>query len=195
MSLFGYFRGHRLLQATRPSVTVFGSARFQEGHPAYALGLQLGEHCAKAGYTVVTGGGPGLMEAAARGAKQAQGRTIGFNIDLPREQKPNLYLDHALTFSRFSVRKALLLFEPDACFVLPGGIGTLDELFEALTLVVTGKLRKCPVILINSVYWRPLLQWIQNTVIHERALESSEIDFLHLVDTAEEALTFLKKKC
>jgi uncharacterized protein (TIGR00730 family) len=138
---FEFLRGFRALHFVGPCVTVFGSARFPETHPYYVLGRQLGARLARAGFTVMTGGGPGLMEAANRGAREAGGRSVGCNIELPQEQSPNPYLDRWITFEHFYVRKVMLVKYSYAFVALPGGFGTLDEIFETAVLIQTGKIR------------------------------------------------------
>ncbi len=143
-----------------PAVSIFGSARAPADHPAYAVAVEIGRRFAEAGFAVITGGGPGLMEAANRGARDAGGTSIGFNIELPHEQSPNPYLDLALTFRHFYVRKTMFVKAADGFVILPGGFGTLDELFESLTLIQTGKARRFPVVLFDSDYWGEMLDWV-----------------------------------
>jgi uncharacterized protein (TIGR00730 family) len=164
-------RGFRTLHFVGPCVTVFGSARFGEAHPTYGPVRELGARLARAGFTVMTGGGPGLMEAANRGAKDAGGRSVGCNIVLPREQQPNPYLDTWITFRHFFVRKLMLVKYSYAFIATPGGFGTLDEMFEVATLVQTGKVRDFPLVFFGRDYWRPLLD-----VIDDRLLASGAID-------------------
>src|SRR2546421_5866228 len=147
-------RGFRALHFVGPCVTVFGSARFAEDHPYYRLGREVGTLLARAGFTVMTGGGPGIMEAANRGAKEVGGRSIGCNIELPREQRPNPYLDRWITFRHFFVRKVMLVKYSYAFIALPGGFGTLDEIFETATLMQTHKMQEFPLVLIGSAFWR-----------------------------------------
>src|SRR5580765_4789395 len=142
-----FVRGFRVLHFVGPCVTVFGSARFGESHPHYATAREVGRRVAELGFTVMTGGGPGLMEAANRGAREAGGRSVGCNIELPQEQAPNPYLDRSVTIRHFSVRKTLLMKYSYAFVVCPGGVGTLDELFEALTLIQTGNVMNFPIVL------------------------------------------------
>ncbi len=144
----------------RPAVTVFGSARIRPGHPDYEQARECGRLLAEAGFAVITGGGPGVMEAANRGAKEAGGFSVGFNIELPHEQEPNGYVDLALTFRHFYARKVMLVKAAEGFVLFPGGFGTLDELFESLTLIQTDKVREFPVALIGADYWRGLLDWI-----------------------------------
>ncbi len=151
-----FIRGFRGLHFVGPCVTVFGSARFGEGHPYYELGRQVGGRLARMGFTVMTGGGPGLMEAANRGAREAGGRSVGCNIELPREQQPNHYLDRYVTCEHFFVRKVLLFKYSYAFVAMPGGMGTMDELFEALVLIQNKKVEPFPVVMIGTAYWDPL---------------------------------------
>lgn len=151
-----FLKGFRKFHFLNPCVTVFGSARFREGHQYYDLARSTGAELAKAGFTVMTGGGPGIMEAANRGAKEAGGRSVGCNIVLPREQEPNTYLDQWVSIDYFFVRKVLLSKYSFAFVVMPGGYGTLDEFFEALTLIQTGKMKKFPVVLMGKEFHREL---------------------------------------
>src|SRR5262249_35822813 len=147
-----------------PCVTVFGSARFKENHPYYALARDVGARLAQNGFTVMTGGGPGIMEAANRGAKDVGGGSVGCNIELPKEQKPNPYLDRWITFRHFYVRKLMLVKYSYAFIALPGGFGTLDEIFEVITLIQTGKIQEFPVVLMVQSYWQPLLDFFRSTL-------------------------------
>ena len=154
LQIFAEFvRGFRRLQGLGPCVTVFGSARFDEQHRYYQLAEELGERIARAGYTVMTGGGPGIMEAANRGAQNGGGRSVGCNIKLPMEQHPNSYLDTFVEFDHFFVRKVMLVKYSRAFVVMPGGFGTLDEIFETATLIQTGKMRSFPIIALGTDYW------------------------------------------
>jgi uncharacterized protein (TIGR00730 family) len=152
-----FVRGCRVLYDLGPAVTVFGSARFAEDHPYYEMARAVGRAFAEAGYAVVTGGGPGIMEAANRGAREAGGLSVGCNIKLPMEQQPNPYLDRMLSFEYFFVRKVMLVKYSTAFVVMPGGLGTLDELFEAATLIQTGKIRRFPVVAMGMDYWGPVI--------------------------------------
>ncbi len=181
-------RGFRTLHFVGPCVTVFGSARFKETHPYYLLSREVGARLARAGFTVLTGGGPGLMEAANRGAREAGGRSIGCNIELPVEQRPNAYLDRWITFRHFFVRKLMLVKYSYAFFAMPGGFGTLDELFELLTLIQTGKVRDFPVVLMGQEYWRPLLDFFRDRLVAERTIDSSDAERMLVTDVAEEAV-------
>jgi uncharacterized protein (TIGR00730 family) len=190
-----FIRGFRALQDETPVVTVFGSARFNEGHPYYELARQVGAALAREGFTVMTGAGPGLMEAANRGAKEAGGRSIGCNIVLPHEQTHNLYLDKVVTFYYFFVRKVMLVKYSYAYIILPGGFGTLDEMSEAITLIQTGKLYDFPMILMGSDYWKGFYDWIHDTLLKNGAVSQSDFDFIHLIDEPEEAMKKIRDVC
>src|ERR1044072_2781460 len=159
-----FIRGFRVLHFVGPCVTVFGSARFKEDHPFYALARQVGAGLTDIGFTVMTGGGPGIREAANRGAREAGGRSIGCNITLPQEQQANPYLDQVLTFRYFFIRKVMLVKYSYAFIVMPGGVGTMDELFEALTLIQTKKILSFPVVLMGEEYWHPLVDLLKRMV-------------------------------
>ena len=186
-----YIRGFRALHFTGPCVTVFGSARFPEGSPYYTLARQTGAELARAGFAVMTGGGPGLMEAANRGAKEWHGLSIGCNIVLPREQRPNPYLDVMVEFRYFFVRKVMLVKYSHGFIALPGGFGTMDELFELLTLIQTAKLKHFPLVLMGSDYWRDLLDLLQSM---ERAGTIDAADRRHILvsDDAEQAVEHIR---
>jgi hypothetical protein len=188
-----FSRGFTQLHRIGPAVTVFGSARFREGHRYYDLTRKVGEALAREGFTVMTGGGPGLMEAANRGAKEAGGATVGCNIVLPHEQAPNPYLDRVVTFYYFFVRKVMLVKYSYAFVIMPGGLGTLDEATEAITLIQTGKLYDFPVVLIGTEYWKGWLDWLENTAIAQGAVTSAELSFIHLTDNVEEAMRIIQK--
>jgi uncharacterized protein (TIGR00730 family) len=180
-------RGFRAFHFVGPCVTVFGSARFGADHPYYSLAREVGTRLAKAGFTVVTGGGPGIMEAANRGAQEAGGLSIGCNIELPREQKPNPYLDRWLTFRHFFVRKVMLVKYSYAFIALPGGFGTLDEVFETATLEQTGKLRDFPLVLVGSEFWRPLVGFLR-TLVDAGTIDSADLERLRVLDSPEAAV-------
>jgi uncharacterized protein (TIGR00730 family) len=172
----------------KPAVTIFGSARIREGHPTYRAAVETGRLFAKAGFTVVTGGGPGIMEAANRGAQESGGQSVGFNIELPHEQESNPYLDVSLTFSHFYARKTMFVKAAEGFVIFPGGFGTLDEFFEALTLIQTGKVLDFPVVLFDSDYWAGLLEWIQERLLAEGMISPEDQDLLVVTDSPAEAV-------
>jgi len=181
-------RGFRTLHFVGPCVTVFGSARFTEGHFYYRLAHELGARLARSGFTVMTGGGPGVMEAANRGAKDVGGRTVGCNIVLPQEQRPNPYLDTWLTFRHFFVRKLMLVKYSYAFIAMPGGFGTLDEMFEVATLVQTGKVLDFPLVFMGRDYWQPLLDFMAGRLVMERAIDAEDFRRFVISDSPEEVV-------
>lgn len=183
-----FLRGFRQLHFVGPCVTVFGSARFEDDHPYYGTARLIGRGLAEAGFTVMTGGGPGVMEAANRGARDAGGASIGCNIELPHEQRPNPYLDKWITFHYFFVRKVMLVKYSHAFIALPGGFGTMDEVFETLTLIQTGKIERFPVVLVGRDYWAPLLGFLHERLLREHTIGDGDLSLLHVCDSAEEAL-------
>jgi hypothetical protein len=188
--IFGEFlHGFRTLHFLGPCVTVFGSARFPEGHPHYALARQLGASLARAGFTVMTGGGPGIMEAANRGAREVGGRSVGCNIELPQEQLPNPYLDRWITFRHFYVRKVMLVKYSYAFVAMPGGFGTLDEIFETAVLIQTGKIRDFPLVLMGQEFWQPLLDFIETRLVRDGVIDPADPKRLTVTDSVEEAVT------
>jgi uncharacterized protein (TIGR00730 family) len=186
-----FIRGFRGLHFVGPCVSVFGSARFDETHPYYAIARVVGSRVSAIGVTVMTGGGPGLMEAANRGAQEHGGLSVGCNIKLPHEQAPNPYLDRWVTCHYFFVRKVLLFKYSYAFVVLPGGLGTLDELNEALTLIQTGKVANFPVVLIGTKYWEPYLTLLRE-MVREGAVAPHDLDLLKVTDDLEEAMAHLE---
>jgi uncharacterized protein (TIGR00730 family) len=173
----------------RPAITVFGSARVRESHPAYVAAREAGRQLAEAGFAIVTGGGPGVMEAANRGAQEAGGVSIGFNIELPHEQGSNPYVDIGVTFRHFYVRKTMFVKAAEGFLIFPGGFGTLDELFESLTLIQTGKVLHFPVVLFDSAYWQPMLDWIQGRLLADGMISPEDLDLLGVTDSVEDAVT------
>ncbi len=182
-----FLRGFRKLHFVGPCVTVFGSARFREEHRYYALAREMGGRLARCGFTVMTGGGPGIMEAANRGAKEAGGRSIGCNIQLEHEQSPNPYLDLMVQFRYFFVRKVMLVKYSYAYVAFPGGFGTMDEIFEAVTLIQTGKMKDFPVVLMGREYWEPLLSFLESTMLPAGTIERRDLERLLVTDFPEEA--------
>jgi hypothetical protein len=177
-----------------PCVTVFGSARFGEGHPYYESARLLGRHLAQAGYAVMTGGGPGIMEAANRGAREGGGVSLGCNIRLPHEQKPNKYLDQFVEFEHFFVRKVMLVKYSCAFVVMPGGIGTLDEAFEVVTLIQTGKLESFPVVTMGGDFWDSLREFIGGTLIPAGTVGEKELDMFRPAENVEQALEIIRNE-
>ena len=188
-----FIRGFRYLHFVGPCVTFFGSARFKEDHPYYKATRELAGRIGRVGFSIMTGGGPGLMEAANRGARDVGARSIGCNIVLPHEQDPNPYLDLSLTFERFFVRKVLLL-KYSMCFVvMPGGAGTLDELFETVTLIQTGKVKNFPILLYGRTYWKPMLEQIEQ-MIAAGTIGQKELEFVFVADSVSEATSLLQDR-
>lgn len=181
-------RGFDALRDVDNGVSVFGSARVPQGHRWYELGRETGACLAKHGFAVITGGGPGLMEAANRGAREAGGLSVGLNIQLPHEQQVNPYVDRALEFHYFFARKLMFVRYARAFVILPGGFGTLDELFESLTLIQTDKVREFPVSLIGTDYWRGLLDWIAARPLAEQKIAPEDLNLLQLTDDVHVAV-------
>ena len=175
----------------RPAFTVFGSARVTADDPIYADAVEVGRRIAQAGFAVVTGGGPGVMEAANRGAREAGGVSVGFNIELPHEQHENRYLDLSLTFEHFYARKTMFVKAAEGFVIFPGGFGTLDELFESLTLIQTGKVLHFPVVLFDHGYWAPLLDWIRGRLLADGMISPEDLELLTVTDDHAEAVQVL----
>lgn len=186
-------RGFRTLHFVGPCVTIFGSARTQENDPHYQLARQMGSAAAEMGFTIMTGGGPGIMEAGNRGAKDVGGRSVACNIELPHEQYANPYLDAHVTLRYFFVRKMMLIKYSYAFIVMPGGFGTLDELFEALTLIQTDKLDDFPIILMGTDYWKEQIAMI-NKMAETGMISTIDLRLLHITDSVDEAIGFLHEK-
>jgi uncharacterized protein (TIGR00730 family) len=189
---FECLRGFRALHFIGPCVTVFGSARFHEGDPTYELTREVGKQLALSGFTVITGGGPGLMEAANRGAKEVGGYSVGCNIHLPVEQKPNDFLDLWIEFRHFFIRKLMLAKYSYAFIAMPGGFGTLDEFFEVATLVQTGKIRGFPIILMGKEFWSPLLEFMKNRLIAHGTILQEDFDRIIVSDSPLEVATLVR---
>jgi len=191
--LLEFIRGFRKLHFLGPCITIFGSARFKEGHPYYTLTRSASAEFAKLGFTILTGGGPGLMEAANRGAKDVNGRSVGCNIQLPKEQEPNPYLDKWVYIHHFFVRKVLLVKYSFAFVVMPGGYGTLDEFFEALTLIQTHKIKDFPIVIFGKAYHKELLQHIAQ-MEKESTINPADAQLFLVTESVEEALSLIKEK-
>jgi len=188
-----FLRGFRTLHFVGPCVTVFGSARIQPDDPRYELARKMGVAIARLGFTVMTGGGPGIMEAANRGAKEVGGRSVGCTIELPSEQPSNAYLDRCVRLHYFFVRKALLVKYSYAFVVMPGGAGTLDELFEALTLIQTAKIKNFPVVIMGTDYWKELIDFM-NKMAQRRMISDADLNLIYATDSVEEAIAHIRTK-
>jgi uncharacterized protein (TIGR00730 family) len=188
-----FLKGFESLDVDDPAVTVFGSARFPDGHEYYELARRVGGALATAGFTVITGGGPGIMEGANRGAREAGGRSIGVNIELPEEQEPNPYLDHFVEFDHFFVRKVMLVKYSCAFIVMPGGFGTLDEVFETATLMQTGKIEYFPIIAMGSEFWKHLQVFVRNSLMAEKTIDEKDLDLFKNTDDPDEAVAIIRK--
>ena len=186
-----FLKGFESLTFEQPCVTVFGSARFPEGHAHYELARALGARLAEAGYAVMTGGGPGIMEAANRGAREAGGLSLGCNIKLPREQQPNPYLDRFIEFEHFFVRKVMLVKYSSAFAVLPGGFGTLDEAFEVATLIQTGKLEAFPIVAMGGEFWGNMTEFLRNTLVAHGTIDPADLDLIRRIDDVDEAVAHI----
>ena len=188
-----FVEGFDALAGIGPAVTIFGSARVGEGNPAYEMARRIARRLAEHGFAVITGGGPGVMEAANRGCREGGGLSVGCNIELPHEQALNEYVDLGVEFRYFFVRKTMFVKYADAFVILPGGFGTLDELFEALTLIQTGKLRDFPVVLVGTEYWRGLLDWMRAVQLPAGAISEADIAMLRLADDPEEVVAIVQE--
>jgi uncharacterized protein (TIGR00730 family) len=187
-----FIRGFRALHFVGPCVCIFGSARFKDDHPFYAVAREMGARVARLGFTVMTGGGPGIMEAANRGAREAGGPSIGCNIELPMEQRTNPYLDRWITFHHFFVRKVMMVKYSYAFVVMPGGLGTLDELFEALTLIQTKKILSFPVVVMDRGFWKPMEEMLAKMVA-EATIAPEDLHLILLTDSVDEAIAHIEK--
>jgi uncharacterized protein (TIGR00730 family) len=190
-----FVEGYETLSAIGPCISIFGSARTQKGDSNYQLTIAIAEAIAESGYGVISGGGPGIMEAANRGAQKAGGTSVGLNIELPFEQQSNPYIDQdkLINFQYFFVRKVMFVKYAQGFIVMPGGVGTLDELFEAYTLIQTDKVSKFPIILVGRDYWGGLIDWIKETVLKEKNISPEDLDLFELVDTKDEVMDCLNR--
>lgn len=187
-----FLRGFEFLNVDFPMVTVFGSARFAEDHPHYLLARKMGRTLAEAGFAVMTGGGPGIMEAANRGAQEGGSLSIGANIHLPHEQEPNPYLDKVMTFEHFFVRKVMMVKYSRAFVIMPGGFGTLDELFEAITLIQTGKMDPFPIILMGTEFWGPMVEFFLERLVAEGTIGADDMELVQITDSCEDAVALIQ---
>ncbi|MBA4743983.1 MAG: TIGR00730 family Rossman fold protein [Muricauda sp.] len=188
-----FVNGFEKMSVIGPCVSIFGSARVREGHPYYDLAVKISKKISEAGYGVITGGGPGIMEAGNKGANLAGGTSVGLNIDLPFEQHDNPYIDDdkSLDFDYFFVRKVMFVKYSQGFVVMPGGFGTLDEFFEALTLIQTHKIHTFPIILVGTEFWKGLMDWIKNTLIEAGNISAKDLDLIKLVDTEDEVVEII----
>lgn len=186
-----FVEGFNDLAEIGPAISVFGSARVPESHVGYQLGLQVGRGLVEAGFTVITGGGPGAMEAANRGASEAGGESIGLGIELPWEAKLNDHITFGLNFRYFFVRKMMFVKYSQGYIVLPGGLGTLDELFEAMTLSQTLKITQFPIVLMGTEHWSGLLDWMRGSMLEDARIKQSDLDMLTLTDDVDEAVALM----
>lgn len=183
-----FIEGFGALAELGPAISVFGSARTAPSDPHYALAEGIGAGIARAGYAVITGGGPGMMEAANKGAREAGGVSVGLGIELPREQGMNDYVDLGVHFRYFFARKTMFVKYSQGFIVMPGGFGTMDELFESATLVQTGKIRSFPLVLVGTDYWSGLVDWIRSSMVEAGMISPGDVELLHVVDDPEEAV-------
>jgi uncharacterized protein (TIGR00730 family) len=188
-----FVEGFDALSKYHPSVSIFGSTRVKPGDEVYKTAEQIGQLLAENGFGVITGGGPGVMEAANKGAAAAGGNSIGLNIEIPLEQKPNPYANITLRFRYFFVRKVMFVKYAVAYIILPGGLGTMDELFESVTLIQTHKIRPFPVILVGSNYWKGLLDWMKEVVLKEGKISPSDLEIFQVIDQPAEIIKAIKK--
>lgn len=186
--------GFAALAGVERAVSIFGSARTPESDPSYHLAREVAKKLGKAGYAIITGGGPGMMEAANRGAQDVGALSIGCNIELPHEQAPNPYLDISLTFEHFFVRKVMFVRYAQAFVVMPGGFGTLDELFEALTLSQTGKIRHFPVALVGDGYWDPMMSWLREQMIARGTIDAEDLSLIRVCDDPREVVALVTEQ-
>lgn len=188
-----FVNGFEKMSVIGPCVSIFGSARVREGNHYYDLAVKIAQRIAEAGYGVITGGGPGIMEAGNKGASLAGGTSVGLNIDLPFEQHDNPYIDDdkSLDFDYFFVRKVMFVKYSQGFVVMPGGFGTLDELFEAITLIQTHKIHTFPIILVGTDFWKGLLDWIKNTMLEAGNISPRDLDLIQLVDTEDEVVKII----
>ncbi len=189
-----FLQGFRFFQEVDRCVTVFGSARFPEGHRYYELAREAGRQLARAGYTVMTGGGPGIMEAANRGAKEGGGRSLGCNIELPQEQEPNPFLDEWLDCDYFFVRKVMLVKHSTGFVLFPGGFGTMDEAFETLTLMQTGKIENFPVVFMGEDYWQHLRIFVRDSMVEAGTISEEDLDLVYRTDDPAEAVAHISER-
>jgi uncharacterized protein (TIGR00730 family) len=186
-----FVEGFESLGNVGPAISIFGSARTRKNDPYYRLTVEVAEKIARRGFAIISGGGPGIMEAANRGAKKGKGLSIGLNIQLPQEQKPNDFQDVSLHFRHFFARKVMFVKYASGYVIMPGGFGTMDEFFEALTLIQTGKIRRFPVVMMGRKYWGGLLDWVGGAMVDEGTISREDLSLFHLTDDADEAVAHI----
>ena len=189
-----FVEGFEVMPEVFPAVTIFGSARSRPNTLWYKEAEKTAQLLVQSGFNVISGGGPGIMEAANKGAATAGGKSVGLHIQLPKEQKPNKYANVLLDFKYFFIRKVMFVKYAVAYIIMPGGFGTLDELFESLTLIQTHRIKSFPVILMGSKYWNGLIDWIKGTMLNEKNISKSDLDIFRVVDTPEEAVNIIKRR-
>jgi len=188
-----FVEGIEALSKLKKAVSIFGSARTHPDDPYYKKAEHLARKLVENGFSVITGGGPGIMEAANKGAAEAGGQSVGLNIRLPYEQKPNPYANIVIEYKYFFVRKVMFVKYAVAYVILPGGFGTMDELFEALTLIQTRRIKPFPVIMIGTEYWKGLIDWLRGTMLQNNMIDACDLEFIHIVDDPDEAVRHIKK--
>jgi uncharacterized protein (TIGR00730 family) len=189
-----FVEGFDVMPEVHPAVTIFGSARSRPRSAAYKITVKLARLLVENGFNVISGGGPGIMEAANKGAAEAGGKSVGLHIQLPNEQQPNKYANLRLDFKYFFIRKVMFVKYAVAYVIMPGGFGTLDELFEALTLIQTKRIRSFPVILLDSQFWKGFMDWFKGTLIKEKTISETDLEIFRVVDTPEEAVAIIKRR-
>lgn len=188
-----FIDGFETLSQVGNAVCIFGSSRIKSSDKYYKLAEKTAYLLARSGYKIITGGGPAIMEAANKGAKRVKGHSIGLNIEIPIEQEPNKYIETLLSFSYFFVRKVMFAKYTKAFVIMPGGYGTFDELFEGLNLVLTKRMKKFPIILVGSEYWKGLIDWLESTVVKKGCITKKELNIFHVVDKPAEVISIIKK--
>ena len=189
-----FVKGFEVMPEAYPAVSIFGSSKTKPQSTVYKDTVKMSRLLVENGFNVISGGGPGVMEAANRGAAEAKGKSVGLHIELPSEQEPNKYANIRLNFKYFFIRKVMFVKYSVAYIIMPGGFGTLDELFEALTLIQTKRIRYFPVILMDTQFWEGLLDWVKKTLIKEQTISESDFDIFNVVDTPEEAMAIIKRR-
>jgi hypothetical protein len=188
-----FVEGFEELRNVKAGVSIFGSARLKPDNPYYKTVMKISELLSKKGFSIITGGGPGIMEAGNRGAKKGKGLSVGLSIELPEEQAPNRYQDKQLAFRYFFCRKVMFVKHSVGYIIMPGGFGTLDECFEALTLMQTKKIRRFPIVMYGSSYWKGLIEWMEKTLVPSRTIDAEDLNFFHLTDDPKEVVRIIEE--